>query len=186
MSSDPARMAHGTPLQGIRALAGLPPARWQMLTEVSVHPGGGQPLVGLQRLAAYSCSDGRDVCGSSLPPRPSPSSRRSKALGLGRDPRGLPTGAAVPGDEPGLRSARRLTTPLQGRPLSPAAGPYKYGPSAPLVGFRVPSTNCSSESPVHPRIPLLGTFRPQGFAPSRRLTPLRALRACFIPLPPMG
>lgn len=37
-----------------------------------------------------------------------------------------------------------------------------------------------------PEIPTSGSFRPQGFSPSRRLALPSALRACFIPLAPLG
>jgi hypothetical protein len=43
-------------------------------------------------------------------------------------------------------------------------------------------------SPGGPLVPacLTDTFRPQGFSPSRRLTPTRASWLCFTPLPPLG
>jgi len=50
--------------------------------------------------------------------------------------------------------------------------------------FSLRRMNPSESTP--PRLASPGTFRPQGFAPSRRFTPRSDLRPCFMPVTPLG
>jgi len=84
---------------------------------------------------------------------------------------GLPAPPSVPRDRPG-------------RP-KPAKSSAR-GVRRPSWVSRVPAAHAFPKSPVHPEVPPPGTFRPQGLSPSRRFAPLRAVRACLIPLTPLG
>lgn len=77
------------------------------------------------------------------------------------------------------------------RPLMQASG---YGPGArhatgklmaPPLGFFVLSAFFSLGNRAAP-VCLSGTLRSQGFSPSQRFSPARALRLCFAPHPPIG
>jgi hypothetical protein len=57
--------------------------------------------------------------------------------------------------------------------------------TAPLMEFCAPSTLGSSES-TPPRLAIPGTFRPQGFSPSRRVPPRSNARSYFVPVTSMG
>jgi hypothetical protein len=50
----------------------------------------------------------------------------------------------------------------------------------------LPLRRLSSGESTPPRLASPGTFRPQGFTPSRRLTPRLNARPCFVPETPMG
>jgi hypothetical protein len=54
---------------------------------------------------------------------------------------------------------------------------------APPLGFVSPSRHQPEESTISSRSTNCLTFRPRRFPRPRRLSPLRALRACFIPQP---
>jgi hypothetical protein len=41
-------------------------------------------------------------------------------------------------------------------------------------------------SSLHPGLPTPGTFRPQGFSPSRRFPPRSDVQPCFMPVTPLG
>jgi hypothetical protein len=49
-----------------------------------------------------------------------------------------------------------------------------------------PLRRVSPGESTRPRLATPGTFRPQGFSPSRRLTPHLNVRPCFVPVTPMG
>jgi len=55
-----------------------------------------------------------------------------------------------------------------------------------LPGSFAPLRDLSSQSPHHGSLPRSPSFRPQRFSRSRRLSPLSAVRAYFIPLPRAG
>lgn len=57
--------------------------------------------------------------------------------------------------------------------------------SATLMEF-LPLRRISPSESTPRRFATPTTFRPQGFAPSRRLTPRSNARSCFIPVTPMG
>jgi hypothetical protein len=82
--------------------------------------------------------------------------------------------------------------------VMPSSGYNPFGPpqtcslpkqktrlTAPLMEFCAPSTLSPSES-TPPRLATPGTFRPQGFSPSRRVTPRPDARSYFIPVSPLG
>jgi hypothetical protein len=50
----------------------------------------------------------------------------------------------------------------------------------------LPLRRLSSGESTPPRLASPGTFRPQGFTPSRRITPRPDARPCFVPETPMG
>jgi hypothetical protein len=64
--------------------------------------------------------------------------------------------------------------------------PFTRKLGAPSLGFRSPSRQQRMESTKRRASHTRLTFRPQRFSRSRRLTPPRALRACFIPQPRPG
>jgi hypothetical protein len=49
-----------------------------------------------------------------------------------------------------------------------------------------PLRRCNPSESTPPRFATPGTFRPQGFSPSRRVTPRSNARSCFIPVTSMG
>jgi hypothetical protein len=69
-----------------------------------------------------------------------------------------------------------FTHTLRRAPLSP-------GPSH---GVPAPSAFSTSGVRFLPGVPIPGTFRLQGFAPSCRLSPPDVLRVCFTPVTPLG
>jgi len=87
------------------------------------------------------------------------------------------------------RSLRPHDYPLLG--FSPSSG---FDPHSPPHASRQrhlpwdldPYSACGIESPLNPGLASPGTFQPQGFAPSRRITPLGALRVYFTPVALMG
>lgn len=66
------------------------------------------------------------------------------------------------------------------RPPAPGRGSEHY-----LPGF-LPSSRYHRKRPHFARFPGLASFRPRVFSTSRRLAPLPALRACFVPQPRPG
>ena len=88
---------------------------------------------------------------------------------------------ALSGD--GGSSSRELRSPSEFSRLSPARvrSPHR----APPLGFFPSSRRQCVKSTISER-PCSPSFRPQRFARSRRVTPSRTLRVCFIPLPRPG
>jgi len=118
---------------------------------------------------------------SAVPAGPSVHPRSAPALPFPADPRGSPddTGPrslAIPGS-----SSRELRHLFRVRfALHP---PDARTRRAPPLGFRLPPSRHWLEESTSRRHSKPPTFRPQRFSRSRRLTPPRAARACFIPLP---
>jgi len=73
----------------------------------------------------------------------------------------------------GCPSPRSFTTTLQPHP-------HAHG-SAPLLGSRPLQRSTESGVRFTRRVPTAGTFRPQGFSPSRRLAPPETMQGLFHP-----
>lgn len=83
-------------------------------------------------------------------------------------------------------------TPNVARPLSPLLAETRTGFQAPLMGLiqRTPlrrhHPECPAPAETGPEVPPSNADRPCRFSRLRRVAPLRASRACCIPLPTMG
>jgi hypothetical protein len=87
---------------------------------------------------------------------------------------------------PGPGSGGRLpSSSTLGKPCDEGRGRRAAGiPTTPSLGFV--SLSATSTRAIVASVCLTDTVRPQGFSPSRRFDPARALWVCFAPLPPIG
>ena len=83
------------------------------------------------------------------------------------------------------RVTEYLTTPKGRQESSRPEGPLECRHRQLSWSF-LPLRRLSSGESTPPRLASPGTFRPQGFAPSRRITPRLNVRPCFMPETPMG
>jgi len=95
----------------------------------------------------------------------------------------------------GPKGPPRARSPEQGfrepdRPVGPSRPqPPRRGPRCRrrrLSWSLLPLRRLSPGESTPPRLASPGTFRPQGFSPSRRLAPRLDVRPCFMPETPMG
>jgi len=102
--------------------------------------------------------------------------------------RSVPAGFRFPIVDVGFEPA---ATPLFGLPFSSKL--YIYPTTAPTCACECTSREVPSPTaldrirrPVHPAVPPAGTFRPQGFSPSRRVAPPETIQGLFHPRCALG
>jgi hypothetical protein len=101
-------------------------------------------------------------------------------------PFGLPTDSPASGPKPFGNS--RVVKPSPGftHLARQLIGLLGYRPRWLLSWSSAPLRRLSTSESTPPRFATPGTFRPQGFSPSRRFAPRLDVRPCFMPVAPVG